>query len=238
MKQKKFLTAAWKKLLMVNYEVEKEILLPFLPSKTELDSWNNKTYISLVGFSFRELKVKGLPVPFHRNFPEINLRFYVRHKAGNEWQRGVVFIKEFVPVPLVSFSANLFFHEHYSTLPMKYKCQDEKEKLMISYQWKKNSQWYKMEGEAENLPYSIQPGSKEEFISLKHWGYIDAGPGKTSQYFVEHPSWALYRVSEFNIVCDFEANYGKHFGFLNSSQPDSVFMAEGSPITIFNRRVL
>jgi uncharacterized protein len=89
---KPFLSAEWRNLIMINYEVNEEILLPYLPAKTELDSFNNKFYVSLVAFHFLDTKVKGISLPFHRNFEEINLRFYVKYKEGNEYKRGVVSI--------------------------------------------------------------------------------------------------------------------------------------------------
>jgi uncharacterized protein YqjF (DUF2071 family) len=87
-----FLTAEWRKLIMANYKVDASLLEPYLPAKTEIDPWQNECYISLVGFMFTNVKLKGVAVPFHTSFPEINLRFYVRHKSeNNDWKRGVVF---------------------------------------------------------------------------------------------------------------------------------------------------
>src|SRR5688572_127869 len=213
-KQKRFLTAEWRKLLMVNYEADPEDLLPYIPAKTELDLWNNKTYVSLVGFMFRNMKVKSLPIPFHRNFPEVNLRIYVRHKINDQWRQGIVFIKEFVSLPLIRFIANSFYHEHYSILPLKQEWQSANGKLRVEYSWKKNGAWYKMEAEAEDDSYWIEAGSKEEFISQRHWGYTAVHPGKTTEYHVRHPPWAMYRLKQSGIVCDFDAVYGTRFGFL------------------------
>ena len=92
-----FLTAEWRFLAMLNYEIQPDTLAPFIPAGTELDFWNGKTYVSVVGFLFQNTRIGGIPIPFHRNFEEVNLRFYVRRKADDGWQRGVVFIKELVP---------------------------------------------------------------------------------------------------------------------------------------------
>src|SRR6476660_6735915 len=92
-----FLKARWQNLLMVNFEVDPKILLPHLPAYTELDSFNNKTLVSVVGFMFNDTKVFGLRWPYHTNFEEVNLRFYVKHLDGHTWKRGVVFISEIVP---------------------------------------------------------------------------------------------------------------------------------------------
>ena len=85
---KSFLTAEWRHLAMLNYEIDPAILRRFVPCGTELDSWNGRTFVSMVGFLFLNTRVMGIPIPFHENFEEINLRFYVRRKADDGW-RGV-----------------------------------------------------------------------------------------------------------------------------------------------------
>src|SRR5689334_4258640 len=142
MRIQKFLSAEWRKLIMANYEADPSILNKYLPARTELDEWQGKHYLSLVGFMFLNVKVKGIKIPFHVNFPEVNLRMYVRYKEKNEWRRGVVFINEFVPKPAITFVANTLFHERYVTFPMKHKWEMD-DKLSISYQWRKDK-WYKL----------------------------------------------------------------------------------------------
>src|SRR6478736_2670783 len=101
-----FLTAEWRKLAIANYVVDPKLLLPYLPYKTELDTWNGKCYVSLVGFRFVNTRLKGIPIPFHIHFEEVNLRFYVRYKDESGWKRGVTFIREIVPRPALTFIAN------------------------------------------------------------------------------------------------------------------------------------
>src|SRR5262245_15953929 len=105
----KFLSAEWRKLIMANYEIDPGILKKYIPAGVELDAWQNKHYMSLVGFMFLNTKMLGVKIPFHINFPEVNLRFYVKYKSGDEWKRGVVFINEFVPKAAITFVANKLF---------------------------------------------------------------------------------------------------------------------------------
>src|SRR6185295_273969 len=114
---KPFLTAEWRHLVMLNYEIDPAILRRFVPRGTELDAWNGKTFVSLVGFLFLNTRVMGLPIPFHENFEEINLRFYVRRKADEGWRRGVVFIKEIVPRAAIAWVARWLYNENYVALP-------------------------------------------------------------------------------------------------------------------------
>ncbi len=118
--QTKFLTAEWRHLVMLNFEIDPRILDKRIPTGVELDLWNGQAYVSIVGFRFLNTKLLGIPIPFHRNFTEVNLRFYVRRQTGNEWRRGVVFIKEIVPLPTVTLVARQIYNENYITLPMRH----------------------------------------------------------------------------------------------------------------------
>jgi hypothetical protein len=228
---KTFLTAEWKKLIIANYEVNPDILVKYLPYKTEFDLWNNTCYLSLVGFMFLNTKVKSLKIPYHINFEEVNLRFYVKHKANNEWKRGVVFIKEIVPKSVLTFVANTVYKEHYETLPMEHFWKKNNETIEIEYRWK-NSEWNSIKVIADNKLIDLKTGSEEEFISEHYWGYTRISENITSEYEVEHPKWKFYNVNNYTIKTDFEETYSKDFKFLNNTVPKSVFLAEGSEISV------
>jgi len=227
----KFLTAEWRKLILANYLADESLLKPYLPYGTELDTWNGKLHLSLVGFMFLNTKVLGIPVPFHRNFEEVNLRFYVRYKHLNEWRRGVVFIKEIVPKHMISLVANTIYGEHYETLAMQHEIKETKEQLSVAYRIKKQEHWHTIKAIANNQPQKLEEGSEIEFITEHYWGYTQLGGQKTSQYEVTHPSWDFYEVKSFQVEGDFTQIYGKQFDFINQ-QPDSVFLAEGSEISV------
>jgi len=237
MSNKIFLTAEWRKLIMANYEIDPGILKKYVPAGTGLDTWNNKYYVSLVGFMFLKTKLRGVTIPFHSNFPEVNLRFYVRYRSENAWRRGVVFINEFVPKPAITFVANIFYKERYITCPMKHKWEIG-EQLTIGYYWKNNNKWNEMEVVADPKLNEIKPGSKEEFITEHFWGYSSANKNKTGEYEVVHPRWDIYSIENYKVDCQFKQLYGDDFDILDYLQPASVFLAEGSPVTIFTKKVL
>lgn len=226
-----FLKAEWRKLIMANYKIDPELLQPFLPYKTELDFWNNICYVSLVGFLFRDVRVKGIPFPFHTTFEEVNLRFYVKYKSGDQWKRGVVFIKEIVPKPIVSFIANTIYRENYETMPMKHRWKFTDHQLQVRYSWKK-SKWYDLAVTALDKPAPILEGSEEEFITEHYWGYARFADKITNEYEVVHPKWDVYPVVDYEINVDFEKLYGRSFAFLDKAKPMSVLMAEGSPVKV------
>jgi uncharacterized protein YqjF (DUF2071 family) len=231
-----FLTAEWRKLAIANYVIEPEVLSPYLPYGTELDLWKNKCYASLVGFMFLNTRLLGLPIPFHVNFEEVNLRFYVKRWEDDNWKRGVVFIKEIVPRPALSFVANTIYNEHYETWKMKHSWEEREEERRVEYQWGKNGRWNSFQLTAAMQASPIEAGSETEFITEHYWGYAKVNDKLTNEYEVTHPRWLQYKVQEFQINVDFGEVYGKEFEFINQLEPASVMLAEGSEITVESRR--
>src|SRR5205085_8441030 len=115
--EKVFLTARWENLIIITYKIDPALLIPHIPSGLEPDTIDGSAFVSLAAFNFADTKVKGIKVPFNVNFPEINLRFYVKNKD----KRGVVFIREFVPKIFIPLVANTFYNENYRCIPMKSK---------------------------------------------------------------------------------------------------------------------
>lgn len=231
-----FLKAEWRKLAIINYEINPGILLPYLPAGTELDFYQGKCYISLIGFMFLNTKLLGLPIPFHRNFEEVNLRFYVKKKEGNGWKRGVVFIKEIVPKPALSLIANSVYKEHYRTMPMKNRIRQEENELLIRYSWKDKA-WNSITVTAENIPLPMKPDTEFEFITEHYFGFTKR-EDQTSEYEVCHPEWEYYEVKSHDLTVDFETLYGKDFQCLYHQQPLSVMLAEGSEIQVKMKKYL
>lgn len=227
-----FLTAEWRKLALANYVVNPDVLLPYLPYKTELDIWQGKCYVSLVGFMFANTRLLGVPIPFHTNFEEVNLRFYVRYKDGNEWKRGVVFVKEIVPRHAIAFIANTLYKEHYQTMPMRHLWQQNNGVQLVQYDWKYNQKWQSIQVNASLQTQAIDEGSETEFITEHYWGYTQIDAQQTYEYQVTHPRWEQYAVKNYQINVDFGLVYGKDFAFLNQLEPHSVMLAEGSGITV------
>ena len=223
--------AKWKKLVLANYAIEPSLLTKYLPLHTQHEYWNDRCFVSLVGFMFLETKILGMKFPFHSNFEEVNLRFYVRRPVQGGWKRGVVFIKEIVPLHAVTFIANTFFREHYETMPMKHSWKLSNERMEIEYQWKKK-EWNTLKVTTGSLPYDMVKGSQEDFFTENYWGYNRVHADLTLEYEVEHPPWKFYKPMEYFIQADFGRLYGPEFSFLTNESPYSVIVAEGSGITL------
>lgn len=236
---KPFLTAEWRKLVLANYEIDPKVLESYLPVGTELDFWDNKCYVSLVGFMFLNTKIKGIKVPGHVNFEEVNLRFYVKRiNESGELKRGVVFIKEIVPKPMITFVANKLFKEHYQTLAMNHLWEEEENSRTVKYVWYKGDRENLILIDAEKKAVEILPDSKEFFITEHYWGYSKGKGNTANEYEVKHPSWKVYPVKKAAINVDFGLTYGSEFEFLNQKQPTSIMLAEGSEISVGNKRVI
>jgi uncharacterized protein len=217
----KFLTADWRSLAMLNYEAEPAVLRPLVPPGTELDSFDGSVYVSMVGFLFLQTRVLGVPIPGHLNFEEVNLRFYVRRRAGEAWRRGVVFVKEIVPRYAIAAVARGIYNENYVAMPMSHRIEGRR----VEYRW----------GGSDHLAVETcgegalaKPGSLEEFITEHYWGY-----SSRLEYQVEHPPWRLWQTSSAELSCDAEKLYGPEFAPALNSPPRSAFLAEGSPVVVY-----
>ncbi|MES2862899.1 MAG: DUF2071 domain-containing protein [Bacteroidota bacterium] len=233
-----FLTAKWTNLALINYEIDAKLLGKYLPNGTELDFWNNKCYVSLVGFMFEDVKLLGFKIPLHTNFEEVNLRFYVKRFENNEWKRGVVFIKEIVPKLALKIVANTIYKENYETLPMQHKVTENETTFDFIYEWKKDKKWNTISIETEKKLIEIEENSEAQFITEHYFGYTKVNNKKTFEYEVKHPIWEQYKVLNSKIDVDFKATYGKEFAFLKELTPTSIILAKGSEISVENKKIL
>lgn len=227
-----FLKAKWQNIIMANYAVTPEVLMPYLPRGVSLDVYNNKAYVSLVGFLFKDTKLFNIPIPGLGTFEEINLRFYVVRKEGDAIKRGVVFINETIPYKAVAWMANKLYKEHYTTVPTRHTWQTENGIKDISYEWKLNNEWNQIHLQAYGKSDSMTEGSLESFIFEHYYGYTKINDHATEEYHIKHPSWKTNQVINTKIHCNFDKMYGAPFAHLNKLEPNSVFIAEGSAIEV------
>jgi uncharacterized protein YqjF (DUF2071 family) len=234
---RRFLSAEWRHLVILNYEIDPAALRPLVPRGTELDSWNGRTFVSVVGFLFLRARVLGVPIPFHRNFEEVNLRFYVRRQACGESRRGVVFIKEVAPRAAIALVAKWCYNENYVTLPMRSQVQlpDASNGMRgaVVYAWGSRPKASSVGAEFHGEPSRPGPGSEEEFITEHYWGYVTQRDGSAMEYRVEHPPWQVWRASEACLDCDVEQFYGRAFRHALSGRPSSAFVADGSAVAVY-----
>jgi uncharacterized protein len=178
-----FLSAEWRNLVMLNDEVEPGLLSRYVPPGTSLDCFRGNTYVSLVGFRFCHARLLGtFPIPFHADFDEVNLRYYLRRKAGSEERGGLVFI---APRAIVT-TARVLYGENYVCLPIRHKIVANGSGNTIEYQWRGDGQWCRIFAQTADLPKQAPGGSLEQFITEHYWGYSTRRSGASLEYHLAH----------------------------------------------------
>lgn len=244
----KFLTARWRYLAMLNWRVDPALVEPLAPKGTEIDFHEGETFLSVVGFLFLGTRVLTAPVPFHINFEEVNLRFYVRRSCAGELRRGVTFVKEIVPRGAIARTAKLFYNENYVAFPMSHQLAETSPASTlrgprlrgdaaialprVEYRWRRNGQWEGLTAQASGNAQPLAEGSLEQFIAEHYWGYCAQRDGGTVEYRVEHPPWNVWRVSQATLNADVDALYGRQFTNTLSRPCDFAFLADGSAISV------
>jgi len=231
-----FLAAEWRWLAMLNWRVPAELLEPLVPRGTELDRWRGDAWVSIVGFLFRDTRVLGVPIPWHRDFEELNLRFYVKRHERDEIRRGVCFIREIVPRVAIATVARLAYNEPYVALPMRHTIGamrgDGAGPELVEYAWRHPRGAGRLRVTPIGAAAPLRAGSAEEFITEHYWGYTRQRDGGTVEYRVEHPRWNVWGVSTATIDGPLEALYGEAMAAVLRRPPDSGMLADGSPVTV------
>jgi uncharacterized protein YqjF (DUF2071 family) len=220
---------------MLNYVVDPAVLSPHVPAGTHLDFWEDKAFVSVVGFRFLRTSVLGVPVPFHRNFDEVNLRFYVRREEPNgEIRRGVVFLRELVPRLAIATIARWVYNEPYVATSMRSDIANGSQRPRVRYAWRLAGEWHGMDAEAVEEPSVPAAGSEAQFITEHYWGYTRQRDGSTVEYQVAHPSWKVWpargTLTPDPDACRLVPGLKGH--------PHSTLIADGSPVTVFRPRRL
>lgn len=229
--RKIFLTAEWRQLVMLNYAIDRALLTPLVPAGVELDEFDGVCYVSVVGFLFLDTRIFGIAFPFHRDFEEVNLRFYVRQRAPEGSRRGVVFVKELVPRRAIAFLARRIYGEPYSAVPMSHEITKRDGQTKLRFAWQRTGRTEFVAATTAGEPAFVAPGSLEEFITEHYWGY-NAIRGRSTQYQIEHPSWRVWRAKEPRFEADVSTLYGAGFVEPLAAAPASAFVAEGSEVIV------
>jgi uncharacterized protein YqjF (DUF2071 family) len=237
MRDRTFLRAAWRHLLMANWEVDPALVAPYVPRGVSLDLEAGRCYVSLVGFRFERTRVFGLPVPFHTSFPEVNLRFYVVRDAADGPRRGVTFYRELVNRPAVAALARWYYNERYRTVPMQYRLDLAADGRIApsgqaSYQWFAAGRWNRLSAVRCGPWQSVADDRHVEFIVEHFYGYGVGHDGRTIEYRVDRDAWQWCRVQQVRFDCDIAAVYGEAFARALAGPPTSAFLINGSPVRV------
>lgn len=240
-RRRAFLTAEWRYLLMLNYDVDPAVLHALVPRHTELDLFEGRAIASVVGFRFLRTRLLGIPIPLHRSFDEVNLRFYVRHRTPDgEVRRGVVFVRELVPRLAIALTARLAYNEPYRAVRMRSTAPAKPVEApgLVSYSWRAGRRWQQLAATTNGSATLPSPVSEDAFITEHYWGYTRQRDGGTVEYEVSHPRWRVWRASDPLLDADVPRLYGSSFARALAAPPASSFIAEGSAVTVYRPRLL
>jgi hypothetical protein len=242
-----FLTASWTELLVLNFPVPVDVLARIAPPGTEPDTFDGQAYLSVLGFMFRDARFFGLGLPWHRRFEEVNLRYYVRRETEHGTRRGVVFVREIAPRPLIAATARWIYNESYVTRRMRNNVRLAGPRLAagdeIDYEWQTGRPhkrtWNRMAGRVAAKPLLPAPGSLTEFIIEHYWSYTHRRDGGTDEYRVAHRPWRVAPAEHVEWNCDLAATYGSSpLAKYLAAPPVLAFVADGSPVQVFRGRRL
>jgi uncharacterized protein len=242
--ERPFMTAQWTELVMLNFKVPVELIARIAPSGTEPDLFDGEAYLSVVGFMFRDARMFGLRMPGHSRFEEVNLRYYVRREVDGCVRRGVVFVQEIAPRPIVAAVARWIYNESYVTLPMCNDCKLADQSLAagdrVEFEWRTGGRracrWNRMGARAAAAPQLPAAGSLAEFVVEHYWAYVRGRDGSTWEYRVAHRPWRIAPASEVVWDCDLAATYNTPLAKYLVGPPVMGMIADGSPVQVFRGR--
>jgi uncharacterized protein YqjF (DUF2071 family) len=231
-----FLAAEWRLLVMLNFEVDRALLEPLVPRGTELDPFSGSILASVVAFRFLRTRLLGVPLLFHGDFDEVNLRFYVRRKAAEGWRHGVVFVRELVAREMISIAARTLYNEPYLTVPIRHELDMAPAFAgrpgRASYSWRAEDGWCSVTANTTGAPFEPDESSENRFLTARHWGYTSQRDGGTIEYQVQHPPWRVWNAKGNLPGRAAFASYAPRLADSLAAAPRSVLVAEGSRVSV------
>ncbi len=229
-----FLTAEWLNLVLLNYTVPPSLLEPLVPKGTELHLLRGDAYVSVVGFMFANTRVRGIAIPFHSTFEEVNLRFYVKRSVDGEERHAVTFIRELVPRVAIAVAARLAYNEPYISVAMSHRLALNPAKpRRAEYRWGVDMRVAgAVVGDGLGRTEIPPADSDEAFMTQRHWGYTRQRNGSTVEYHVAHPVWRVGRMERGTVDGNTERAFGRKFAPIFAGPPSSAFFADGSAVTV------
>lgn len=183
-----FMTGKWEDLIILTFEVNQDLLEKYLPNGTELDLYDGKALISSVAFTFSEVNFFGIKIPFHQQFGQINFRFYVKSKINQT--KGVVFIREFAPKPIIAFVANKVYNEPFFYRKIHRKKTVSEGEIVLNYTYEN----IKIKAKASIETKGLKENTLDHFVVDRYVAFVKKNKKETYQYKINHKPWELYNT--------------------------------------------
>ena len=235
--RKTLYAAEWREIVVINFEIDPKLLRNFIPPKTELDFFNETSFVTLMARACKNVKPYGWPIVFAKSIDQILLRFYVKRKVGDTWRRGVCLIRDYLPKRKASFFLNWMFKHSFTQVPIKRTSSNFESGLptqlpTVEYQWTTGDYVNHIKVNARSQMRQQEQETKESFVLDHHYGYT-VKEGKTYEYYVEYSPWAMWDAQSGSFDCDTENVFGRPFVRALKQRPASVFLARGSDVIIY-----
>ena len=217
----------WRDLLFLHWEVPVDSILPTLPAGLEPDTFGGRAFLGSVPFRMEGVRPAFLPaLPGISDFPELNLRTYVRDRAGVP---GVWFYSLDAGGRLAVAIARTFFHLPYHAARMEMHRGNTSDS--ISFKSRRH-----VSGEESCFEWSCGValpapvvGSLEHFLVERYRLYA-AGSGSLFRGAVSHPPYALRRAD----VSRCSETLFSAAGFISPGrEPDHAVCSDGVKVEVF-----
>jgi uncharacterized protein len=193
----------WHDLLFAHWPVPEAVLWPHVPEGLEVDTYKGQAWLALVPFLMRGVRLRNTPtVPGTSEFPELNLRTYVK-RGGKP---GVWFFSLDAANSLAVAVARAWFHLPYYRSRMR--CEEsagwieyESERIHRGVDAAIFRGRYRGIGEA----FRAKAGSLEHFLTERYCLYSATPKGQLLRGEIHHPPWDL-RLAEAEITDNSMAN--------------------------------
>jgi uncharacterized protein len=180
----------WYDLLFAHWEIEPELLQPFIPSGLQLDTYQGKAWIAVVPFRMSGIRLKYMPsIPYTSNFPEINVRTYVTYQG----KPGVYFFSLDASNYLAVKVAKSFFHLPY--YHSKIEVRSEGASIKYHSYRKKSREEFRFKGNYQPISdvFHAERGSLEYWLTERYCLYTE----KYNRLYrgeIHHPPWPLQQA--------------------------------------------
>lgn len=209
----------WNQALFLHWQVDEEVLRPLVPDSLEIDTLNGKAYVSLVAFRMEHIRPRQLPaVGFISNFPEINIRTYVK----KEDKTGVYFLNIEAGKSLSVFTARFLSGLPYEKSVMKtvaagFKSAHKKKNFYLDVQFEPGA------------PLT-QKTEAEKWLTERYCLFL-AEKNRLSRFDIHHPEWPLQKVNLSKLSLHYQFD-----NLLITRLPDSVQYSPGVKVLAWKKQ--
>ena len=215
------LRMTWANLAFLHWRIPTDVMRARVPAELTVEEFDGSAWLAVTPFEMRDVRIGGMPgVPGATNFPELNVRTYVRHRD----RTGVFFFSLDAASLLAVIGARLatglpYFHAGMWMREEKGDFQyasDRTEEHVAAARFRAT---YRPTGDV----FQSKPGSREHFLTERYSLFVKAA-GILRRLDIEHVPWPLQPAS-----ADVQVN--------TMAQAAGFGLPDESPHVLFSRSI-